>query len=109
MTRRSVDRRSALVRLGVSLSAGALGMITGGCTTADYDYDPYDGPGGGGGTGYGGSGGTGSGGSGRSDYKSGDGSDYTVYADNRDLDGDSRDNSDHFNTRTSDRSGYDYD
>ncbi len=111
---RRVSRRSALRMLGITASAGALGALLVGC--AGIDADPYDGtsdndpydPAGGGG-GYGRSGG-GGGGRRYSDVKLGDGGDYTVYADFNDLDSDSRDVSDHFNSRSADRSGLnDYD
>ena len=131
---RRVSRRSALRMLGITASAGALGALLVGC--AGIDADPYDGisdndpydPAGGGGGRYGrgvsdndsydpagggggyGRGGGGGGGRRYSDVKLGDGSDYTVYADFNDLDSDSRDVSDHFNSRSADRSGLnDYD
>ncbi len=93
---RKVSRRSALALLGAAAPLGAASVLLGGCA--------YGGDGGG----YGGGGG------GyperHHDIKLGDGNDYTVYADGRDLDADARDTSDHAHTRTADRSSSnDYD
>lgn len=113
---RRVSRRSALRMLGITASAGVLGTLLVGCATVDADpydgisdYDPYDAIGGGGGYGRG-SGGGGRGGGRYSDVKLGDGSDYPVYADGRDLDSDPRDTSDYVRERSADWSGLnDYD
>ena len=114
---RCVSRRSALRMLGITASAGALGTLLVGCVAVDADpydgisdYDPYDAMGSGrGGGGYG-RGGRGGGGGRYSDVKLGDGSDYPVYADGRDLDSDPRDTSDYARERSADRSGLnDYD
>lgn len=105
-----VSRRSALSLLGVGSSAGALGLLLGGCVSMTADADPTDGVGGGGGGGGGGYGGGGGGSERHHDIKLGDGSDYPVYADGRDLDSDARDSSDHAHTRSADRSSSnDYD
>lgn len=95
---RKVSRRSALALLGAAAPLGAASMLLGGCV--------YGGDGGGGGS-YGGGGGYPER---HHDIKLGDGSDYTVYADGRDLDSDSRDTSDYGRERTADRSSSnDYD
>lgn len=97
---RRVSRRSTLTLLGVAAPLGALAALLGGCA--------YGGDGGGGG-GYGGGGGGGYP-ERHHDIKLGDGNDYTVYADGRDLDSDSRDTSDYGRERTADRSSSnDYD
>lgn len=96
---RRVSRRSALALLGAAVPLGAASVLLGGCIE-DGGY------GGGGGGGYGGGGYP----ERHHDIKLGDGNDYTVYADGRDLDSDSRDTSDYGRERTADRSSSnDYD
>ena len=102
---RKISRRTALSTLGATAGVGALGGLLGGCVTGVYDADPHDGVGGASsGSEYG------SGSQRRHDIKLGDRNDYTVYADFRDLDSDTRDTSDHYNARTADASSAnDYD